>query len=98
VPLQAGQLTSFGLVLFMQRKSQTIGTAGRWACSCNPNFVQQRSGDLAQEGSASVARSDQGGISTDGFTLVGADRLQCRMKAITLPDYLKASSTHVQLD
>jgi hypothetical protein len=45
-----------------------------------------------------LARNDQGSISTDGFTLVGADRLQCRMKAITLPDYLKASSTHVQLD
>jgi hypothetical protein len=26
-----------------------------------------------------LARNDQGGISTDGFTLVGADRLQCRM-------------------
>jgi hypothetical protein len=34
---------------FMQRKSQTIGTAGRWACSCDPNFVRQRSGELAQE-------------------------------------------------
>jgi len=30
-----------------------------------------------------LAHGDQGGISTDGFTLVGADRLQCRMKAIT---------------
>ena len=29
-----------------------------------------------------LAHSDQGGISTDAFTLLGADRLQCRMKAI----------------
>jgi hypothetical protein len=30
-----------------------------------------------------LTRRNQRGISTDGFTLLGADRLQCRMKAIT---------------
>ena len=30
-----------------------------------------------------LARRDQGGISTAGFTLLRADRLQCRVKAIT---------------
>jgi hypothetical protein len=30
-----------------------------------------------------LARGDQGGISPDSFTLVGSDRLERRMKAIT---------------